>query len=378
MSTGTDNDAEFPTAASMQDAFGSGATLLKLQRANPVPEFDDRIVFYEYVVIDSANRVVKFRIDHDSGEYCDQLPPGTHVAEHKYFVDNVLQTGSATGFIHGWFEGFVEHNQSLRIASGTRMLTDSAYDYHMAGVTDAMAVYCLARKKDARAEFKGLLDAYATGDTELMGFDARVVELWRKLFVETVRRSIVRMWDHNRLEGRFMHRSIEMCLNDMFDLTDERFHTRELRMFYRFFREFVVPRKLRRWRTELSMFYQPDKQIADFLCGQCDGAFIDERGKIWLLDWKRCKKIYTSAFGGKKGRGPCRDVPDCNLYHYYLQINTYWFMLEQSTKYRVAYGAIVGFHPKQSNYELYEVPNYQKLVPRILSHYTRAQGAAAH
>lgn len=378
MSVSNDADAEFPTASSMRDCFGSGGSLLKLQHANPVPEFDTRMVFYEYVVLNEHQRVVKFAIDHDTGAYSGALPPNTVVAEHKYFVDDVLQTGSATGFIHSFFEGFVEAEQTLRIASGTRMLTDSAYDYHMAGVDDAMAVWCLARAKDARTEFRALLDAFANEDTETMGFDAKTVALWRKLFVATVRRAISRMWDINRLDGRIMHRSIEMCINDMFDLDDARFHTREMRMFYRFYREFIVPRNLRPWRTELSMLYQPDKNVADFLCGQCDGAFIDKAGDIWLLDWKRCKKIYTSAFGGKKGRGPCKDVPDCNLYAYYLQINTYQFMLEQNTKYRVAYGAVVCFHPKQSSYELYEVPNYQRLVPRILSHYTRAQGAQDH
>lgn len=378
MSISNDNDVEFPTPESMQCYFGSGGTLLKLQADNPVPEFDEHIVFYEYVVLNEYQRVVKFPIDHDTGAYSGTLPANTWVAEHKYFVDDVLQTGSATGFIHSFFEGFVEDEQTLRIASGTRMLTDSTYDYHMAGVTDAMAVWCLARGRDACTEFRALLDAFANEDTEMMGFEPELVALWRKLFVATVRRAISRMWDINRLEGRIMHRSIEMCLNDMFDLSDARFHTRELRMFYRFFHEFILPRRLRAWRTELSMFYQPDKSVVDFLCGQCDGAFIDEAGEIWLLDWKRCKKIYTSAFGGKKGRGPCKDVPDCNLYAYYLQINTYRFMLEHNTKYRVAYGGVVCFHPKQSSYELYEAPNYQKLVPRILSHYTRAQGAQAH
>jgi len=376
---------EFPTAESMRAHFGSGGSLLQCQHANPVPEFDERIVFYEYVVLDADNCVVDFAIDHDTGEFSGTLPPGTRVAEHKYFVDGVMQTGSATGFIHSFFEHFNERAQSLRIASGTRMLTDSAYDYYMAGVPDAAAAWCMLRQRDARAEFSALLDAYATGDTELMGFDRRCVAVWRKLFVATVRRSIVRMWDHNRLDGRVMHRSIEMCLNDMFDASDARFRTRELRMFYRFFCDFIVPRKLRRWRTELSMFYQPDRSVPDYLCGQCDGAFVDERGRIYLLDWKRCKKIYKTAFGGKKGRGPCRDVPDCNLQAYNLQINAYWYMLEQTTRWRVAYGAVVCFHPKQSSYELYEVPNYQQLVARILAQYTRDAGggdqaaaAAAH
>jgi len=373
-----DNDAA-ASRVDMSEHFGSGGHLLELTQANPVPEFDERIEFYEYLVSDAQKRKVAHPIDHDTGAYEGELPPGTHVAEHKYFVDGVMQDGSATGHIHSFFEHFDAPAQSARIAASDRALIDEAYKYYRAGAADMEAAWSEVRGTDARLECRALFDAAAGGgDPSEFGFDARTVALWRRLYTAVAQAAIAAAWTANgrqaSLAGRDMHRSIEMCYNRMYDVREARFHTPAMRQFYNFHREFIVPHRLRPWRTELSMFFQPRADVPEYLCGQCDGAFIDADSKIWLFDWKRSKEIKQRAFrSDDTGRGPCVGLPNCNLYHYYMQINTYRHMLERNTAWRVAYGAIVCFHPNQDDYALYEVPDYQARVARALAQYDSAK-----
>lgn len=49
-----------------------------------------------------------------------------------------------------------------------------------------------------------------------------------------------------------------------------------------------------------------------------------------LLDWKTNGKLYWDAFGGKTGFGPCKAVPDANLWHYALQVSTYEDILKRN------------------------------------------------
>ena len=49
-----------------------------------------------------------------------------------------------------------------------------------------------------------------------------------------------------------------------------------------------------------------------------------------LIDWKTSKKIERSAFGGKVGiKKATNNIPDCNYYHYTLQLSLYRYILEK-------------------------------------------------
>lgn len=47
-----------------------------------------------------------------------------------------------------------------------------------------------------------------------------------------------------------------------------------------------------------------------------------------FLDWKTNAEIKTQPFGGRRGTGSCCHVPDCNYWHYALQLSIYQFLCE--------------------------------------------------
>lgn len=57
--------------------------------------------------------------------------------------------------------------------------------------------------------------------------------------------------------------------------------------------------------------------MIDLVVEDCD------KNITYIVDWKTNKKIYLKPFGAKLGTGPCSNIPDCNYYHYELQLNLY-------------------------------------------------------
>ena len=71
------------------------------------------------------------------------------------------------------------------------------------------------------------------------------------------------------------------------------------------------------------------KELA--IAGTIDVLMMNKKsGEYVLIDWKTSKKIETSAFGGKVGIKPATNtIPDCNFYHYSLQLSLYRYLLEE-------------------------------------------------
>jgi len=73
-----------------------------------------------------------------------------------------------------------------------------------------------------------------------------------------------------------------------------------------------------------------------------DGTFV-------IYDWKRSKEIKTSN-DWETGYGPASHLPNCNYWHYTLQLNVYKWFLE------TFYGCVVSdlyliiLHPDNKNY----------------------------
>ena len=67
------------------------------------------------------------------------------------------------------------------------------------------------------------------------------------------------------------------------------------------------------------------------IAGTIDVLALDKKtNQYHLIDWKTSKKIETSAFGGKVGIKPATNtIPDCNFYHYSLQLSLYRYLLEE-------------------------------------------------
>ena len=75
------------------------------------------------------------------------------------------------------------------------------------------------------------------------------------------------------------------------------------------------------YRTELNV-YSAELNVA----GQIDALFVDSEGFFVILDWKRSARI--SFDSNREMLPPLDHLPDCNGYHYAIQLNLYRFMLE--------------------------------------------------
>jgi len=127
----------------------------------------------------------------------------------------------------------------------------------------------------------------------------------------------------------------------------------------------LLPSGLVPHRMELRVF-SPELRI----CGSIDGLFYHPRRKVYyMIDWKRAKAIRRQAFQGKRGKGPCAGMPDCNFSHYALQQNLYKWMLERGTNGRItiAHMFLAVFHPTHDAWECYTVPDESETLRAMLA-----------
>lgn len=92
-----------------------------------------------------------------------------------------------------------------------------------------------------------------------------------------------------------------------------------------------------------------------------------KNGKYLILDWKTNKEIETENKYGKFGLPPLGDIPDCNFWHYALQLSAYQFMLK--------FGGYVGkdeefqrfiIHLTPDGYRLYELPDLTDRIRDVI------------
>lgn len=102
------------------------------------------------------------------------------------------------------------------------------------------------------------------------------------------------------------------------------------------------------------MVYQEDKKI----CGTVDMVYENPDGSLNIYDWKRCKNIQTYSFGKNSTHSKMSKIPDCNYYHYLLQLNIYKYIIETKYDKKVDKCALIKLHPnnKKNTYEIYILP----------------------
>jgi hypothetical protein len=218
-------------------------------------------------------------------------------------------------------------------------------------------------------------------------------------YARMTKEQILHTWTYGANCGSAFHKGAELFLNTPLEIDDAVctspvFRSVEFGYFLRFVREHIIG-KVDIVRTELRLTdwsldrtatyvaaqlragtYYPRDPImqqllpmvklagsADMICHRRSSA---DPYALEIWDWKRSKKISDVAFGNRFGKWPCELMPDCNRSHYNLQLNLYKWMLQNNTPCRVTAMKIVVFHPTNDNYLLYEVPDLQPIIQRLM------------
>lgn len=370
---------------------GSVGSLDKLRNAHAIPVFDDRVLFREFAAVRGDKLAAEFAVDEETG-LCDvALPSDVTIREHVYFLDGqVVTSPSMTGFLKLYFpESFDAEAQSLQIAIGNRILNDVKYKYYQWGRAMVEEAWVAAGNalEDAVA-------AYETDESSLRNPSTPAeVTLnyyeFRALHDKVVREGLKVAWAANgRLQsglGKTMHRSIELFYNDC-ELAPERTCTVEYNYFLDFHREWAEKRGLAMYRTELSMCYFEIK-----LCGMIDAMYVYKKDlasgkpvtRCVLVDWKRAGDLQFESFakrtekknydGTSKANAPFEHLELCDGSKYYAQLNGYKCTLEKHTPFRVESMHLAVFHPNNSQYNVFDVPDLQPQFAQCIETAKRAQ-----
>lgn len=109
---------------------------------------------------------------------------------------------------------------------------------------------------------------------------------------------------------------------------------------------------LKPYRTEWMVY---DKELK--LAGSIDMIYENEDGTLDICDWKRCKEIKKFDNWGNSATTECIEhLPDCNFWHYTLQLNTYKYLLEKNYGKTIKNMYLVCLHPNKPSYVKYNVP----------------------
>lgn len=236
---------------------------------------------------------------------------------HDYYIDgskeNII---SATTFIHQFFHHFDPDKAINMIFRNRKYKTDPTYKY-----------YKLCREDIKEMWGKNGKDASEQG-TEL--------HLYIELFLNGIPRN------NSSIEATYFHEFMK-------DHPD-----------------------LEIYRTEMIVF---SKEL--LLAGSIDAIFRNPDGSLSLCDWKRSKEIKFEPFRNQRGKAPFTNLPDCNYYHYCLQLNLYRMMLETYYGFRIRDMFLVVMHPnnkKQDNhwYNKHMVPRMEN-EGKILFQYRKMQ-----
>ncbi len=176
-----------------------------------------------------------------------------------------------------------------------------------------------------------------------------------KYFGQT-KEAIKASWDKNRDDaaeaGTDMHHDIE-CFYNGVNVDPIRKQSPEYKYFEKFAHDY---RHLTAFRTEWMIY---DKELK--FAGSIDMVFKTPEGTYEIYDWKRSKEIKMENSYSNATTACIRHLPDCNYYHYSLQLNTYKALLEKNYGIKISGMYLVCLHPYNSN------KSYQRIKVNDLS-----------
>jgi hypothetical protein len=72
------------------------------------------------------------------------------------------------------------------------------------------------------------------------------------------------------------------------------------------------------------------------------------------------------------GYGPAKDLPDCNYWHYTLQLNVYRWLLEKHYNLKISEMALVVLHPNNKSYKRFKLNRLEDEVEEMMECRRRA------
>jgi len=226
---------------------------------------------------------------------------------HKYWIDNDdTNLVSVTTFIHKFFSTFDTHTTITNILKSSKY-NDPDYKYHNMSYKE----------------------------------------------IET-------QWEENRIkassDGTNLHADIESFYNNL----DFKNDSNEFKQFLSFREEH---KDLEIFRTEWLIFADKLK-----ITGSIDAVFKNKDDTLTLCDWKRSKEISFRPYDNKYGKYPFEHVPDCNFYHYSLQLNLYRIILEKFYNKKIKDMFLIVLHPdnKDDKYIKIKVERMEKEADLLL------------
>jgi len=130
---------------------------------------------------------------------------------------------------------------------------------------------------------------------------------------------------------------------------------------WKYFLQFIKENpELKPYRTEWLVY---DTELK--LSGAIDMVYENPDGTLMIYDWKRSKNITAVNNFNKYAETECiNHMPDSNLWHYSLQLNTYKRILERNYGKQVTHLRLVRIHPEceDNTYEIVDVPDLSKDV----------------
>lgn len=101
------------------------------------------------------------------------------------------------------------------------------------------------------------------------------------------------------------------------------------------------------------------------IAGTCDLVIRNDDGTVSLIDWKTNKEIRTEAYKGARGTHELTaHIPDCNYWHYVLQLNLYATIIEEETGLVVRDMTLVHLMP--TSYKTFNIPREKELSVSVL------------
>lgn len=240
---------------------------------------------------------------------------------HIYDVDGDKTFTSVTKFVHGFAKPF-----------------------------NASEVIAGMRRKGLSAEYEGMSDWEIKQKWKRNGIDAssRGTKMHYQIECYFNRLAITRKWELNE--------------NDMKGWRENDLDI-ELGQFINFISGLQHNGSLFPYRTEWCIYHEELK-----FTGSVDMVFKNNNGGYDIYDWKRSKEIKKNGFNNFKNEALIH-LPDCNFWHYTMQLNLYKYILESKYGLRIDNLYLVAFHPNNGvgNFLKFKCPEIQDTMKELFA-----------